>query len=136
MIQIFQSSVWLTTFLTCIFISLCIWFFAQATIGESNSYTNLSNIALTIIRILFGSIPPFTPRTYLIRWIIFLWFIFCMNWNSAYTSSLISMITTPIRTNMVFFFDKNENKNHSVHKYYRIQRIIIILYRFKLSMIY
>lgn len=101
MIQIFQPFVWLASFLLCGCVCLVFWGMAKVAIGELNNYTRPSNIVLTTVRILLGNIPPFSPRTNLIRIVFILWSIFCMTWSSAVCSSLISRITNPIRRNMV-----------------------------------
>lgn len=101
MIRVFQPFVWLASVILCGYVCFVIWGMAKIAIGEFSSYTKASNITLTTIRILLGNVPPFSPRTNLIRVVFFLWSIFCMNLSSAYSSSLFSMITNPFRPNTV-----------------------------------
>lgn len=101
LIKIYRSYVWLASFITCACVCIVIWLMAKIAIEEFTAYTRIGDIFLTICRIMLGNIPPRLPRTNLIRFVVLLWTIFCMNWNSAYTSSLISMITQPLRMNAV-----------------------------------
>lgn len=102
MIYIFQPYVWYVSFCFCLLVSGIIWCMAKVTGNETSIYTKAHNIVFTVAAIMVSSVPRRAPKAAPIRYIFVLWCIFCLNWMSAYTSSLISMITTPLHKNQAF----------------------------------
>lgn len=97
MIHIFQPYVWYSGFAVCALVCATIGYAANWTQYENPNYVKMKNITLIIIGIMLNNVPKIVPTTWRIRFIFILWTIFCLNWTSAYTSSLITMITTPLR---------------------------------------
>lgn len=101
MIHIYQADVWGASLFFCMFVCLVVWTVSKFVIGEYQSYTRISDIVLNVMRMMIGNIPKLFPRTARMRIIICLWTIFCFNWMSIYTTSLISMITNPLYSQRV-----------------------------------
>lgn len=96
MIHIFQPLVWFSSLILCAFVCMVIWLMARNSRKESPTYTEMHRIILNTIRLMVGNIPSSAPRTPHIRCVVILWSVFCLTFYSAYTTSLVSMITTPI----------------------------------------
>lgn len=73
-------------------------------------------------------VPRLTPTTLRSRMIYFLWLFFCLNWTTAYTSSLITMITTALRgddeVHVVYF---TCNSMHCSIIYFQVRTIEDVL---------
>lgn len=101
MIHIFQPFVWFSTFVLGAFVWLGMWIVSNVAKNEVTNYTEAQSILLIVFGTLLSCIPKSVPKTGRIRWIFVMWSFFCLNWISAYTSSLVSMITTPLHANQV-----------------------------------
>lgn len=97
MLQIFQLSVWSISLSLIVFICLVIWLSSKLLHNENRAFTTFPNIIFNILPGVFGVVPNVMPRSRLIRFIVLLWILFGLNWTSAYTSSLMTMISIPLR---------------------------------------
>lgn len=103
MIKVLQPYVWYATLAACALFSIIIWIL-MAAIASKKTWPDAAGICLVLIGFLAANSPTIAPTFYQMRHILLIWSLFCVCWISAYTSSLISMITTPIHINTVIFF--------------------------------
>lgn len=82
-----------------LFVCCAIWMLGQYRDNESRSYKRFQDIIPIVAGIMLNNIPSQIPKTFRLRYVFVLWLFFCLNWTSAYTSSLITMITTAQQTN-------------------------------------
>lgn len=115
MLLIFQPTVWYSGFAFVGLVCIVIWLLAQCKVQEVPCYTRFKDISLIVIGIIMNNIPPKMPKTWRIRIVFILWLFFCINWTSAYTSSLITMITTTLeKDNQVWGQPNCEGINYSM----------------------
>lgn len=105
MIRIYQPLVWCSAFVFCAFVCCVIRLLTIHVPDEVLDYTILRNIVFNVFAIMINSAPNRVPTTVRIRCIFLLWSFFCLNWLSAYTSSLVSMITTALHTENTVILD-------------------------------
>lgn len=98
MVHIFQPLVWLNGVALCVSVC-CIIRWSSKHDNNEKQFSKWPNIILNISGVMVNNIPKHMPSTPRIRFIYLLWLFFCLNWTSAYTSSLITMITTALRGN-------------------------------------
>lgn len=96
MLQIFKPFVWLAGVALSTFTCMTIWLIAKRKTHENDSYRKIKNIVFIIVPSMFNAVPNVPPNSNLIRFIYVLWLFFCLNWTSAYTSSLFTMISTTL----------------------------------------
>lgn len=94
LIHLFQPYVWYATIATYVFVSLTVWILGKCSDDEYQTFIQLHDILLVIARMMIGNYPPRFPKSTRLQIVIIMWSIFCLNWFAAYTTSLISMITS------------------------------------------
>lgn len=112
LIQLFDPSVWYASLFTYIFACVSVWTLGKFATSEYKIFVEPYDIVLTIARMMIGNSPSLCPRTIRLQIVIVLWSIFCLNWFSAYTTSLIAKITGPLYGEHViagFLNKKSEN---------------------------
>lgn len=84
-----------------LFACCVVWLLAKFYKTENSPYRPMSSIVFIFMGLMVGNVPIRIPSESHERFVFVILHIFCLNWISAYTSSLISAITTPLHTNKV-----------------------------------
>lgn len=108
LIQLFQGSVWLVSFILYIVIVLIVYSMNRTkflTFSECDRprRQRLNDIALHMWSMMIGISSKMKQPTSRERFIVFLWALLCLNWYTAYTTSLISRLTTSTHRDKVHF---------------------------------
>lgn len=101
LIQLFHPYVWYASLATYAFACAAVWILGNWSVDENQTFVRLHNILLAIARMMIGNCPPAFPKSTRLQIVIIMWSIFCLNWFSAYTTSLISMITSTFYSDSV-----------------------------------
>lgn len=120
MVHIFQPSVWAAGFSFIALTCTAIWFSGRRNPYEVPCYTRFNDICLIVIGIMINNVPPLKPKTRHIQIVFVLWLFFSLNWTSAYTSSLVTMITTTLRADnevLIVCMGITYSRDSSIHKY-------------------
>lgn len=64
--------------------------------SEFECYKNRSTFFLILVGMLLANEPPHFPRTKFLKSILLMWTLFCFYWNSAFSATLMSVITNTI----------------------------------------
>lgn len=109
LIQLFQVSVWLVSLTLYIAIVVIAYSINRRTfpLGSASAGPHrqgLNDIALQMWSMMIGISTKLKQRTSCERFIVFLWALLCLNWYTAYTTSLISRLTTPTHHDKVVVF--------------------------------
>lgn len=105
LINVFQYIVWVASLFVYILMVLIVWTVSRAmnnSTNEHRSYQQLSEISFLLWNMKIGVNSTVTPRSTRMRIIIYLWALLCLNWNTAYTTSLVSMMTNPVYIEKVY----------------------------------
>lgn len=108
MFLIFDKGIWIGCILSYIVLCFVVWRIAKKFETEFQANHKLSFVAWNALGMLMGQPATLKLHTIKIRILYFIWSWFCLLWTSAYTSILISVITTPQHYRMVSIFKVNK----------------------------
>lgn len=88
--------VWLATAIVFILIGGLIFLCGRYVQNERNHYRKLGDIYFVLLSSLVYNEFALTPKSTKIRFLIFFWAIFSINWYAVYTSSLFQKLSMPL----------------------------------------
>lgn len=119
-IQIFSESLWLLSFgILAIMLAVV---YAIGRMPPNNAHPEqpqrLDEIIMQVASMMIGISTSFKKRTKRQRIVIFFWAMFCLNYTTAYTSGLVSFLTTPMHMEQVSraIFNPKKFKNSTKHR--------------------
>jgi hypothetical protein len=97
LVIIFTPVMWFFVLIVYLVSSLIFWLLANVknTVNEHVSYTNALLCYLQTFSIILGEAVYVRPNTWYLRLFFILWVFYCLLINTAYQSSLISVLTNP-----------------------------------------
>jgi hypothetical protein len=97
LVIIFTPSMWFLVLIVYLISSLIFWLLANVknTVKEHVSYTNMLMCYLQTFSIILGEAVCVRPNTWYLRLFFIPWVFYCLLVNTAYQSSLISVLTNP-----------------------------------------
>lgn len=102
LLWVFQPAAYAATFLLLAFF----WFISTSIVktfqfnfrNEHFCYKNRLSFFLIIVGILFANIPHKFPQTTFLKYLMFVWLVFCLHWSTAYNATLMSVLTNNVFT--------------------------------------
>jgi len=106
LVAIFHPNVWLVSMIVYAIVSIttCLLGKSIKSTQEYAMFRTIYGTSLSTWCTLVGSAPAIFPKTTRLRVFVFLWGLFSLHWYTAYTTCLISMLTTPQYQNPVSFY--------------------------------
>lgn len=97
LLLIFQPSAYVATFGLLIFfwvvVSSMVRVFKWSFRREHNIYRSPISFLFISVGILFSNIPNKFPRTTFLKYLLVIWSLFCLHWSTAYSGTLMSVLT-------------------------------------------
>lgn len=101
LLMVFQPSAYGATF------ALLVFFCAAASTivkqlkfhfrREHAIYRDPVSFLMITVGILFSNIPSRFPKTTFLKYLLFIWLLFCLHWSTAYNGNLMSVLTSTVR---------------------------------------
>lgn len=101
-INIFTENLWMLSFgMFCIMLVIVYIIGKWSDENNSEPIQRLDEMSMQVASMMIGISTSFKRRTKRQRVVIFLWAMLCLNFTTAYTSGLVSMLTTPMHMEQV-----------------------------------
>lgn len=100
LLLVFQPSAYAATFALLVFFcvasSTIVRVFRDNFRKEHQCYKNPVSFVIITIGILFSNIPAKFPKTKFLKYLLVIWLLFCLHWSTAYSSTLMSVLTSTV----------------------------------------